>query len=172
MPRHFAVALAVTVLCAGIALHAQRPTDVVGWSVEPAAIQITPRGTVDVTLTARVQAGWHLYALTQPKGGPNPLKIAVPQEAPLTIDAAAIQAPKPEVVSDPNFDLETRQYDGTVTFTVPIAAKGTARPGKHDTALEVTFQACGNGICLRPYTQKLPLSAVILPLPVRRPPDR
>jgi hypothetical protein len=161
MPRHFRVAVAVALFGASIVVEAQRPTDVVKWSAAPDAISVKPGSSANVALTARMQAGWHLYALTQPKGGPNPLKIAIAEGVPLTIPAAGIQAPPPQVITDPNFELETRQYDGAVTFTVPVGAAKDARAGTHETTIDITFQACGNGICLRPYTQKLPLRITI-----------
>lgn len=167
MVRHFSGALALAVLCAGAVVAAQRPTDVVKWSVKPDALSLKPGSAARVAVTARMEPGWHLYALTQPKGGPKPLEIAIREGAPFSIDRPAIEAPAPRVISDPSFELETRQYDGAVTFTVPVAAARTAPAGAHEATIDITFQACGNGICLRPYTQKLPLRITVAASPSR-----
>ena len=152
---------AMIALSATVAVLAQRPTDVVKWSVTSSGRDVKLGDTVKVEVTADVAPGWHLYALTQPKGGPNPLKIAVAKGQPFEIKAAEIAAPAPEVTRDANFDLETRQYDGKVVFTVPVSAARTATAGRHEVPLEITFQACGNGICLRPFTQTLPVSLAV-----------
>ena len=46
-------------------------------------------------------------------------------------------------------------YENEAAFTVPVNV-GTAT-GPQTIPLEVTFQACGAEICLRPFTQKLPV---------------
>ena len=163
MKTRFAFALAAAVLAAGPGLSAQRPSDVVRWSVKAPSTAVSPGGTAVVELTARIEEGWHLYALTQPKGGPNPLKIALAKGSTFTLAAGAIRGPEPQVVTDANFELETRQHDGTVPFSVPVKAADAAPAGAHAAAIEVTFQACGNGICLRPFTQRLPVEITVKP---------
>lgn len=148
-------------LAASAAVAAQRPTDVVKWSAAGGARQVSAGATVKVELTAQVAPGWHLYALTQPEDGPSPLKIAVMKGKPFEVQARDIVAPAPQVTKDDNFGLETRQHDGRVVFTVPIAAAKTVTAGAHAVPLEITFQACGNGICLRPFTQTLPVELVV-----------
>ena len=161
MNRGIRLAAAVFVLGAGTSVFAQRPTDVVKWSVTDSVRDVKPGGVVKVALTADVAPGWHLYALTQPKGGPNPLKIAIAKGQPFDIAAADITAPAPAVTKDDNFGLETRQYDGKVVFTVPVSAARTAPSAQHEVPIEITFQACGNGICLRPFTQTLPVALTV-----------
>ena len=52
---------------------------VVRWTakVDPVA-QVRAGAGLEVVLDARIDPGWHLYAITQEKGGPQPLVIAVP----------------------------------------------------------------------------------------------
>lgn len=162
MTRSISLAAAMFVVAGGAAVFAQKPTDVVKWTANAGAREVKAGGTVPVALTAEVAPGWHLYALTQPKGGPNPLEIVVAQGKSFAIKAADITAPAPEVTSDVVFGLETRQYDGKVVFTVPITAAAAATAGRHSVPIEITFQACGNGICLRPFTQTLPLELIVV----------
>jgi hypothetical protein len=118
---------------------------------------------VKVQLTADVEPGWHLYALTQPKGGPVPLSMVVGKGRPFEIKARDIEAPPPRVEPDPNFSLDTHQHEGKVLFSLPVSAKRDATPGKHTVPIDITFQACGNGICLRPFTQTLPVDITVAP---------
>ena len=157
--RHVASIAVAAMLAAPVS--AQRPADIVRWSAAAAPAPVRPGGSITLEITAAIQEGWHLYALTQPKGGPNPLQIALATGSPFAVDAKGIRAPQPDVIKDENFDLETRQYERAVTFKVPVRAGRDATPGRHTLTFEITFQACGNGICLRPYTAKLPVEVTV-----------
>jgi DsbC/DsbD-like thiol-disulfide interchange protein len=149
------------ILLLGLSLGSlQRPADVVKWSATAPTMDGT--GTVKVLLTATIQSGWKLYALTQPQGGPKPLAIEVADGAPFTIARKQIVAPKPKTLKDENFDLQTLYYDTQAVFTVPVSVPASIS-GKSEIPLEITFQACGNNICLRPFTEK-----VSVPLTVSR----
>ena len=161
MRRTASLAVLALMIAAGAHVSAQRPADVVRWSAGAAGLAVKAGATVPVEITADVQEGWHLYALSQPKSGPIPLLFAVAKGKPFEIRAKEIVAPKAEVVKDPNFNLETHQYDGKVTFKVPVSAARTATPGAHAVPIEITFQACGNGICLRPFTQTLSIDLTV-----------
>jgi hypothetical protein len=142
-------------------LYAQRPTDVVKWTVKAPTAALKPGVATGVELTAEVEPGWHLYALTQPKGGPAELSIAPAKGKPFNIKVRDIAAPAPRVERDLNFSLDTHQYEGKVVFTLPVVARRHAASGKQSLPLEITFQACGNGICLRPFTQTVPLDVTV-----------
>jgi thiol:disulfide interchange protein DsbD len=70
-------------------------------------------------LKADVEAGWHLYALEQPEGGPIATTIKISDGRPFEI-AGAIGSPAPTVEFDPNFQIETKFYTGSVSFAVPV----------------------------------------------------
>ena len=113
-----------------------------------------------IELTARIEDGWKLYALSQPKGGPLPLEIVVAKGAPFTLVAKDITAPLPKVHNDANFKLETQYYEREAAFTVPITVSKKSS-GKQQVPLDVTFQACGAEICLRPFTQRVNVDVVV-----------
>ncbi len=133
---------------------AQRPTDVVQWSATPPAAAVAAGETAKIVLRAEIQGGWKLYALTQPAGGPQKLSIVVPKGAPYTLTEKQIVAPAPKTMKDENFGTNSMYYEKAVEFTVPVAVPKDAS-GQVQIPLEVTFQACGNELCLRPFTQKL-----------------
>lgn len=133
---------------------AQRPTDVVKWTVAAPASWTTAGGTLKLTVTASVEDGWKLYAIEQPAAGPQPLAFATAR--PFVVQVKGITAPAAKVLKDPQFDTNTRYYEKAATFTVPVSIPADLA-GMHEIPLDVTFQACGSDICLRPYTQKLPV---------------
>jgi hypothetical protein len=140
----------------------QRPTDVVKWSAEgPLAGAVTGR-IVQVKVTADIQPGWKLYAVQQPEGGPKPLVFATAAGTPFAVSKQQIVAPKSKVQKqDENFAVDTHYYERQAAFTIPVTVDRTVAAGAHEIPLEVTFQACGAELCLRPFTQKLPVKVSI-----------
>ena len=152
----------LTVLLLAI-LPVQRPADVVKWSAAPPAA-VAAGAVAKIEVNAKVQAGWKLYAIEQPKGGPIPLGFALADGAPFKIARKEIVAPQAKVLKqDENFAADTHFYEKDASFTVPVTVPATTAAGAHTIPLEVTFQACGAELCLRPFTQKL-----TVPLTVRR----
>jgi DsbC/DsbD-like thiol-disulfide interchange protein len=148
------------ILLGALGVVPQRPADVVQWSATAASSTVTAGDTAKVVLRAQIQGGWKLYALTQPAGGPQKLSIAIGKDAPFTVTEKQIVAPPAKKMNDPNFGTESQYYEKAVEFTVPIAvAKGAS--GQVDIPLEVTFQACGADLCLRPFTQKVPVPVTV-----------
>jgi len=133
----------------------QRPTDIVRWNAAPVTTAVSAGGTLRIQVKATVERGWKLYAMEQPAGGPAPLAFRIPEEAPYRLNTTAAVAPKPKIWKDDNFDLQTRYYEREAEFILPVSVDANASAGRGTIPLEVTFQACGQNICLRPFTQKL-----------------
>jgi hypothetical protein len=139
----------------------QRPTDVVKWSVEGPLSGAVSGRIVHVKVTADIQPGWKLYAVQQPEGGPKPLVFATASGTPFGV-SKQIVAPKSKVQKqDENFAVDTHYYESQAAFTIPVTVDRTVATGAHEIPLEVTFQACGAELCLRPFTQKLPVKVSI-----------
>lgn len=141
-------------------LAAQRPDEIVRWRAVGPSAAVRPGATLHIELSAEIEPGWHLYALSQPKGGPRPLVVAIPAGRPFTVNARDIMAPLPTVAADPNFNLDTQFYADSVTMTVPVIAGAEAR-GKVELPVDVTFQACSARLCLRPFTATLTVPVTI-----------
>lgn len=155
--------LLISILLAVLVAPVQRPTDVVKWSADGPSASVSPdRRTVHVKVTAEIQPGWKLYALQQPKGGPKPLLFATSDGSPFKVSASHIIAPKSKVLKqDENFAVDTHYYENDAAFTLPVSMPRSLAAGDHEIPLEVTFQACGSELCLRPFTQKLPVKVSI-----------
>lgn len=135
-------------------LPVQRPTDIVRWSAAAPAKAVAPGGVARIELTAKIEDGWKLYALSQAKGGPVPLSIVVEKGTPFTLAQKAITGPVPKLQKDDNFNLETQYYEHEAVFALPVTVARTAA-GKQRVPLDITFQACGATICLRPFTHRV-----------------
>lgn len=134
---------------------AQHPSDVVHWTaVAPAGI-VKPGENATIKITADIEPGWHLYALTQPEGGPRRIEIKAAKSSPFTVVTTGIAAPLPKVDRDPTFNLDSHYYDEKTTIDVPVAVPSTTPPGKRSVALEIIYQACSGRLCLRPATETL-----------------
>jgi len=154
IPRLRAVVVVVGCLVVGgcfAALAADAAAqDPVRWSAKVAAKTIRGGATFDVALTAKIDDEWHIYSVTQAAGGPVPTSVTI--GAPFA-RAGAIRGPDPTSAYDPNFELRTETYDGTITLIVPVRAPQAAKaPTLH---AGVTYQACTERLCLPPRTVTL-----------------
>lgn len=147
-PRNVAIGCSVLLgFC--LTTHGQRPSEVVKWSAS--ATKSTANGAA-VTLSATIEDGWHVYALSEPPGGPTPLKITVPAGAPFEI-REPIKEIKVTRHDDPNFKMETVYYLKAMTFQVAVKISGAASAAT--IPIDVRFQACNDRLCLPPYTAHL-----------------
>lgn len=128
--------------------------DPVHWSARVAAKGIQAGAAFDLTLTATIDDEWHIYSVTQGAGGPVPTSVTV--GAPFA-RAGAIRGPDPTTAYDPNFEIKTATYDGTVTLVVPVRAPERATPSALHVG--VTYQACTDRLCLPPRTVTLNVKA-------------
>jgi thiol:disulfide interchange protein len=114
-------------------------------------------------LTAKLDSGWHLYALDQPSGGPVATSIKEPDGAPFAI-VDPIGAPKPKIKIDPLFPgpdgkgLETKFYEDSVTFKV--RSKSVSDNWTEPFSLLVKYQACNDKTCLPPKTVRVSFAGV------------
>ena len=138
---------------------AQKPGDIVKWSVKGPAAPVKAGGTVAVELSAKIEEGWILYAMTQPDGGPIPLEVSIPKKQPFAIDAKRIDAPMP--ASKKTDTGSENYYERAFTLTVPMTAARDARAASYVVPVEVTYQVCSGSICLRPDVETLSVNVKI-----------
>jgi DsbC/DsbD-like thiol-disulfide interchange protein len=141
--------LVVVLLSCAIGSSAQAPEQPVRWkaSANPSA-SIKPGSNVNLDLSAEVQEGWHVYALTQSAGGPTPLQISLdPNDVAEIIGEPSGTAPVKK--HDPSFDLDTEFYSQSFVLQVPLQIR-RAVTGNRQVSLRVRFQACNGQICLPP----------------------
>ncbi|HQR39456.1 MAG TPA: cytochrome c biogenesis protein CcdA [Blastocatellia bacterium] len=102
---------------------------------------------VYVDLQAQVAQGWHLYSMTTPPGGPKPTVFSLQPGTGFEAAGKALQ-PKPETRFDENFQVDTEQYEGTVSFRIPIRIAGDAVDGQLNLRGDVAYQVCDPKQCV------------------------
>lgn len=154
MSRHrlcAAIVLAVSLLFSvEICAQEENLPDPVKWSIK--ATPPDSAKTFVVELTAQIQTGWHLYSTERVEGGPSPTRISLLKDQDLEI-SGEIDSPAPHSAYDPNFQVATESYEGSVTFKIPVKAKASTTPKK--IRVQVRYQTCTSTICLPPKLLEL-----------------
>ena len=125
------------------------------WTLKKTGDGVVKAGDkIEVQAVATIQEGWHLYSLEQPAGGPIPTRISVPAGQVFKL-AGEIASPVPQVIFDPNFNLDTQFYENEAVFVLPIEISNDAPSGKTVLSVATFFQTCNDHTCLPPKTVKI-----------------
>ncbi len=152
------VCLAILASLAVFAATAGAAEDPVAWSGRVLSQKpLAPGARFTVELDARIQPGWHLYALDQPEGGPIATEITLPEDQQFSF-AGAISAPKPHVVFDPNFNLRVGFYLEKAQFRIPLEVGSAAGAGIKALNIQTRYQCCNDKLCLPPKRTTVSIS--------------
>jgi len=156
--RYFS--LAAIILLFTVCVCAQ-PTPV-KWSIKSNSPDNTLNAGVKFTVrvTALIEEGWHIYSLTQPKGGPLSTKITIPDGQPFKL-AGRIKGPQPISKFEEVIGI-TEWHEKIADFLLPVQVEPDASTGKGKLLVETRFQACSKQICLPPTTAKLELEVELV----------
>ena len=133
-----------------LAANAQNP---VSLSMKVSPAKVKAGGKLTGQISASIGGGWHMYSITQGKGGPVPTRVTVDDGVFKSSGGASGSAPKREM--DANFGIETEFYTGSATFNVPVTVDAAAAPGTQNLTVSVRYQVCNDSICLPPKTVKV-----------------
>jgi len=106
----------------------------------------------NLTFTATINRGWHVYDMNLPKGGPISTSIKYEKLKGAELVGKPTASVKPTVTRDEASypGIELRWYSGTVTFTQKIRVTD---PKAFKLVGEVEFMACNDESCLPPETE-------------------
>ncbi len=110
IPAAGLVVVAALAVCGGQPWPvAAQPENPVVWSFRAPENggKVPAGGQTVIEVVATIEPGWHLYAITQPPGGPIATRISVPTGQ-LFAAAGPVTAPAPRREMDPNFEMETQ----------------------------------------------------------------
>lgn len=107
-------------------------------------------------VTAEIEKGWHIYSLTQPKGGPLASKIKLAESDDFKLAGEFQAAPKAKSHTDPEIwpDVVIESHEGKVTWHAPIELAPGVDPAKLSIEGKVNVQACNDRGCLPPKDYK------------------
>lgn len=124
--------------------------DPVKWSVKSS---VSPPSTIVLQLTADIERGWHLYSTERVEGGPSPTRITLAPNQGFEI-SGEIESPAPHSAYDPNFQVATESYEGSVTFQIPVK-RVVPDAELNRLRVQVRYQTCTPTICLPPKLLEL-----------------
>ena len=114
-----------------------------------------------LAVTATLEEGWHLYAISQKPGGPIATRIKVSEDSPRQVAGgfAPDSEPHKRTVDDvPAWKgLVIEEHSGVVTWRAPL------RPGTGEVRGAVSLQLCQDTTCLPP--KSIPFTAVAAAAP-------
>jgi thiol-disulfide isomerase/thioredoxin len=110
---------------------------------------LLPGATSEIAVTALLDAGWHIYSLTQPAGGPIATTVKLDPCGVLG-QTGEIRQGSFEKHREPAFAVEVESFSGKAEFWIPVRVPPTATVGRHTCAVHVRYQACNGQICLPP----------------------
>jgi thiol:disulfide interchange protein DsbD len=137
----------VLVFLAASSVFAQKYNPVT-WSLRLDPPAARPGSKVLAHLEGKIEAGWHLYSLTTPAGGPNPTTIRLADNP--AVERFRVLQPPPKRAFDPNFSLDTETYEGEAAFLIEVELKKDAAAGRSEVSAEVRYQSCNDRLCLPP----------------------
>lgn len=145
------LAFVVIIIIGSLNVFAQSPTK---WRIESDSKEksLSLGETFKAKLLAEIEAGWHLYSLNQPKGGPIATTIKLPEGTAFEL-SGELSTPKPITEYDPNFEIETSFFKDSAEFTIPLKAKNDTNG--NELAVDVRFQLCNDRLCLPPKTLRV-----------------
>ena len=132
------------------------------WAVKGLpAKTLGPGDKFSIILAARIDPGWHIYALDEPDGGPIATEVGLADGDPLTL--LRVEETKPQMSPDPFYKQPTGLFQENATFTLRLQLP--VHPLPHSTMLhiQVRYQSCNDKICLPPHTDTVavPLAPIL-----------
>jgi thiol:disulfide interchange protein len=103
-----------------------------------------------LSITAEIPEGWHIFSITQKPGGPNPTRIKLAPSERFKVMGKFVADPAPHIENDPAiFDVPMEEHFGKVTWTAPIEISSGVNPDKLQIRGAVNAQRCSKE-CLAP----------------------
>lgn len=135
--------LLATLLAFVSAVSAQKLTPIT-WD---ASVTANSTDNATVTISAKIEKGWHLYGFNLPDDGPNSTSIVLNLPEGVTADGEITPSRQPVEKFDPIFSLKLAWWDADVTFTQKLKiTDGKA----HEIDGYVYFQGCNDQTCISP----------------------
>lgn len=126
-----------------------------GGQVEASAeLRAAGPGRATLSVTAKMESGWHIYSISQPPGGPVATKIRLDKSADFEVGKFSATVP-PKRHKDPAIwgDLQVEEHAGEVTWTAEVTFAAGVNPANVKISGAVVAQACSD-VCLPPKSYK------------------
>jgi|SRR6187402_612655 len=143
------VLFAGLVMTLPLAANASKP--IVVWHINPPARALKPGVRLNMVLTARIDPGWHLYALEEPPGTSSATLIGLVEGDPA--DLLHVDEGRPITSFDPLSNVPIRWFSGTADFILSLELAKDLRLGPTSLHVMVRYQSCNDRLCLPAHTE-------------------
>jgi thiol:disulfide interchange protein DsbD len=114
------------------------------WSAQADTPAAAPGGKALVRATARIDAGWHLYAASSPSGIPASFNVGPDT----VVGRVRVLQPPPRKIFDTTANANAEIYENEVAFLVEATLRKDAPAGLAELTLAARFQACSDTRCV------------------------
>ena len=105
----------------------------------------------ELILKATMDDGWHVYDMNLPEGGPVSTAISFEKLVGAELVGETTTSIKPVAVHDPQFNMQLRWYEGSVSFIQKIKVTDAKR---FQVVGEIEYMACNDETCLPPEREE------------------
>jgi thiol:disulfide interchange protein len=112
----------------------------------------TRKGTL--SLTAKIDAGWHIYSVTQQKGGPLASKIKVAESPDFKVLGPFVADRSPRVKQLEIYKVPVEEHEGQVTWSAPIEIAEGVKPESLTIKLTYSGQVCSD-VCIPIFNRQV-----------------
>ena len=95
-----------------------------------------------LNLRAEVAEHWHIYSVTQPKGGPMRSKISIPDSKEYKVVGAFSPDKSPKINKESGFDVHAEEHEGVVVWSAPIELAAGVKAESLELPLTFNGQVC------------------------------
>ena len=126
-----------------IAVHAQME-DPVKWNIQLVPVE---ESLYDISFQAKMDAGWHLYDMNLPEGGPVSTSFNFDKSEGVELVGDVTTSSQPVREHDSSFNMELSWFENDVTFVQRIKITDEANM---DVAGYVRYMTCNDQNCMPP----------------------
>jgi thiol:disulfide interchange protein len=124
----------------------------VAFSAEFKLLENSRQGTL--SLTAKIDPGWHVYSVTQQKGGPMASKIKVAESADFKVLGPFVPDQHPHIKTLEIYKVPVEEHEGQVTWSAPIEIAEGVKPESLTIEVIYSGQVCSD-VCIPLFNRKV-----------------
>lgn len=100
-----------------------------------------------IYVEAQIAPGYHLYSVTQPKGGPKRSIMKILENEDFKVIGPWTPDEEPHVVFDDQFQMDTEQHEDSVVWSAPVEFSKGVDAKELEIEFKFTGQYCNEGGC-------------------------
>jgi thiol:disulfide interchange protein len=131
-------------LLAASSAIAQQPSHA-DWTLSSDIAKAPPGSTVTLRLTAKIEAGYHIYSMTTPDGGGKPTSIKLAEDP--AVESYSVYQAKPKRKFDDSFKVDVETFDDPAVFLISTQLNKDVSANSVDLVANFAYQVCSDKEC-------------------------